>query len=45
MTNKEIKNIEKFNICLIALNEIASIQVFLSKRELKLRKEMRRYEK
>ncbi len=43
-TDKEIKRIEKFNQCLIALNELATIQLMIAKRELKIRKEMKRYE-
>ncbi len=41
---EEIKKIEKFNHCLIALNELARIQVMISKRELKIRKRMKKLE-
>ena len=44
-TNKELRKIERFNDCLIALNELTTIQVMISKRELEIRKEMQRYEK
>jgi len=43
--NKELRKIEKFNQCLVALSEILTIQVMLSKRELKIRKEMEKFKK
>ena len=43
-TDKELKKIEKFNLCLIRLHELAIIQLMISKRELKIRKEMKKYE-
>jgi hypothetical protein len=43
-TEKELRRVEKFNQCLVALNELAQLQLLISKREFKLRKEMQRYE-
>ena len=43
--DKELKRIEQFNVCLVRLHELTIIQLMISKRELKLRKEMKRYEK
>ena len=42
---KELRKIEKFNLCLVQLNELATIGLMIAKRELKIRKEMQRYEK
>lgn len=47
MTNKEqekeLRRLDKFNYCLVALSELSNLQIILSKRELKIRKQMEKY--